>query len=142
MGWLASGWVARRLAVESACRPHVAPRFLPLPRLGSRTPQLALGWDEESQLLASFGSEAAAAAEAASGGGRAAARTGWRGPFWLHALAQVAATALALPVCVGLCVLLGWNAYLALQNKTTIEYHEGEGVPGVGAARAGRVLIC
>ncbi|XP_039028691.1 probable protein S-acyltransferase 16 isoform X2 [Hibiscus syriacus] len=30
-----------------------------------------------------------------------------------------------LPLSVALSVLLGWHIYLILQNKTTIEYHEG-----------------
>lgn len=84
------------------------------------SPQLALGWDEGSQLLAASG-----AAAAASGGSSGTDRIGWRDPFWLHALAQVAATALGLPIAVGLVVLLIWNAYLCLRNMTTIEYHEG-----------------
>uniref|UniRef100_A0A2P2K8J5 S-acyltransferase n=2 Tax=Rhizophora mucronata TaxID=61149 RepID=A0A2P2K8J5_RHIMU len=32
---------------------------------------------------------------------------------------------LLVPVNVALGVLLGWHIYLSLQNKTTIEYHEG-----------------
>ncbi|KAL6138749.1 hypothetical protein ACLB2K_064028 [Fragaria x ananassa] len=32
---------------------------------------------------------------------------------------------LLFPLCVALSVLLGWHIYLILQNKTTIEYHEG-----------------
>ncbi|KAL4325030.1 hypothetical protein GQ457_11G007370 [Hibiscus cannabinus] len=32
---------------------------------------------------------------------------------------------LLLPLSVALSVLLGWHIYLVLQNKTTIEYHEG-----------------
>ncbi|CAI0427222.1 unnamed protein product [Linum tenue] len=32
---------------------------------------------------------------------------------------------LLLPVSMALSVLLGWHIYLILQNKTTIEYHEG-----------------
>jgi hypothetical protein len=38
---------------------------------------------------------------------------------------QVLATAAALPISVGLGVLLVWNATLFLRNQTTIEYHEG-----------------
>ncbi|XP_060957837.1 probable protein S-acyltransferase 16 isoform X2 [Cannabis sativa] len=30
-----------------------------------------------------------------------------------------------IPLSVALSVLLGWHIYLVLQNKTTIEYHEG-----------------
>jgi hypothetical protein len=33
--------------------------------------------------------------------------------------------ALTLPLAIGLVMLLGWNLYLALSNKTTIEFHEG-----------------
>lgn len=33
-------------------------------------------------------------------------------------------TAMALPLSIGLVMLLGWNLYLLLANKTTIEYHE------------------
>ncbi|KAJ8753970.1 hypothetical protein K2173_001868 [Erythroxylum novogranatense] len=32
---------------------------------------------------------------------------------------------LLIPLSVALGVLLGWHVYLVLQNKTTIEYHEG-----------------
>ncbi|KAL5549876.1 hypothetical protein UlMin_000052 [Ulmus minor] len=32
---------------------------------------------------------------------------------------------LLVPLCIALSVLLGWHIYLVLQNKTTIEYHEG-----------------
>ncbi|THU72994.1 hypothetical protein C4D60_Mb04t18120 [Musa balbisiana] len=32
---------------------------------------------------------------------------------------------LLLPLTIALIVLLGWHIYLILQNKTTIEYHEG-----------------
>jgi len=39
--------------------------------------------------------------------------------------AQVLATAVTLPLTIGLALLLGWNLHLALANKTTIEYHEG-----------------
>lgn len=30
-----------------------------------------------------------------------------------------------MPLTIGLVMLLVWNLYLALQNKTTIEFHEG-----------------
>ena len=30
-----------------------------------------------------------------------------------------------MPLTIGLVMLLVWNVYLALQNKTTIEFHEG-----------------
>ena len=44
------------------------------------------------------------------------------GAVW--AVAQTAATAVTLPLAIGLVVLLGWVAYLVCNNKTTIEYHE------------------
>lgn len=97
--------------------------------------QLALGWDEGSQLLAASDTSSNAASSngggsdsgsSSSGGGSSVDRIGWGGPFWLHALAQVAATALGLPIAVGLVVLLVWNAYLFVRNTTTIEHHEGE----------------
>ncbi len=44
------------------------------------------------------------------------------GAVW--AVAQTAATAITLPLAIGLVVLLGWVAYLVINNKTTIEYHE------------------
>ena len=30
-----------------------------------------------------------------------------------------------MPLTIGLVMLLVWNLYLAVQNKTTIEFHEG-----------------
>ncbi|XP_021825521.1 probable protein S-acyltransferase 16 [Prunus avium] len=39
--------------------------------------------------------------------------------------AYVISGLLLVPLCVALSVLLGWHVYLILQNKTTIEYHEG-----------------
>ncbi|KAF3449169.1 hypothetical protein FNV43_RR09897 [Rhamnella rubrinervis] len=39
--------------------------------------------------------------------------------------AYVISGLLLVPLCVALSVLLGWHIYLILQNKTTIEYHEG-----------------
>lgn len=44
------------------------------------------------------------------------------GAVW--AVAQTAATAVTLPLAIGLIVLLGWVVYLVVNNKTTIEYHE------------------
>ncbi|PSC74050.1 putative S-acyltransferase 16 [Micractinium conductrix] len=106
--------------------------------MDARLAQIALGWDEETRLAAAAGHEpgsgsaaaAAAAAEAAAAAAAAATpslstKAGWRGPLWVHAAVQVLATAVGLPVAVGLLVLLTWNAYLALRNQTTIEYHEG-----------------
>ena len=43
----------------------------------------------------------------------------------LWVAAQTVCMALTLPLTVGLLMLLGWNLYLALINRTTIEYHEG-----------------
>ena len=43
--------------------------------------------------------------------------------LWLAV--QTVCMALTLPLTVGLLMLLGWNLYLALVNRTTIEYHEG-----------------
>ena len=40
-------------------------------------------------------------------------------------VAQGLATAVTLPLAVGLALLLGWNMHLVLGNKTTIEHHEG-----------------
>ncbi|XP_022747746.1 probable protein S-acyltransferase 16 isoform X2 [Durio zibethinus] len=39
--------------------------------------------------------------------------------------AYVISGLLLVPLSVALSVLLGWHIYLILQNKTTIEYHEG-----------------
>lgn len=39
--------------------------------------------------------------------------------------AYVISGLLLVPLSVALMVLLGWHIYLILQNKTTIEYHEG-----------------
>ena len=38
---------------------------------------------------------------------------------------QTVCLALTLPLAIGLAMLLGWNLYLALTNKTTIEFYEG-----------------
>ncbi|PPE00116.1 hypothetical protein GOBAR_DD02906 [Gossypium barbadense] len=40
-------------------------------------------------------------------------------------IAYVISGLLLVPLSVALSVLLGWHIYLILQNKTTIEYHEG-----------------
>ncbi|MFQ6669241.1 hypothetical protein Gotur_034568 [Gossypium turneri] len=40
-------------------------------------------------------------------------------------VAYVISGLLLVPLSVALSVLLGWHIYLILQNKTTIEYHEG-----------------
>ncbi|KAL4459089.1 hypothetical protein ABPG75_013954 [Micractinium tetrahymenae] len=110
--------------------------------MDARLVQIALGWDEASLLAAAAGGRGSGGS-GSSGGGDAdsahlgaaqgeaaglpslATKTGWRGPLWLHATAQVLGTALGLPVAVGLLVLLIWNLYLAARNQTTIEYHEG-----------------
>ena len=39
--------------------------------------------------------------------------------------AQTVCLAFCMPLTIGLVMLLVWNVYLALQNKTTIEFHEG-----------------
>ncbi|XVF55256.1 hypothetical protein PTKIN_Ptkin06aG0022600 [Pterospermum kingtungense] len=39
--------------------------------------------------------------------------------------AYVISALLLVPLSIALSVLLGWHIYLILQNKTTIEYHEG-----------------
>ena len=38
---------------------------------------------------------------------------------------QTVCLAFSMPLTIGLTMLLVWNLYLALQNKTTIEFHEG-----------------
>lgn len=38
---------------------------------------------------------------------------------------QAVCTAVTFPLCIALLMLLGWNAYLMLTNRTTIEYYEG-----------------
>ena len=40
-------------------------------------------------------------------------------------MAQTVCTAITLVLALGLVILLGWNGYLVIKNKTTIEYHEG-----------------
>lgn len=45
--------------------------------------------------------------------------------FVVWALLQTTSLALAIPLIIGLGMLLGWHIYIILQNKTTIEYHEG-----------------
>ncbi|XP_022767565.1 probable protein S-acyltransferase 16 isoform X2 [Durio zibethinus] len=42
-----------------------------------------------------------------------------------YRIAYVISGLLLVPLSVALSVLLGWHVYLILQNKTTIEYHEG-----------------
>ena len=49
----------------------------------------------------------------------------WRGAPWLHITAQALASAMALPLLAGLAVLVVWNLRLLMNNKTTIEHHEG-----------------
>lgn len=46
-------------------------------------------------------------------------------------ITQTVAFALALPAVVGVLMLLGWHAHLALMNQSTIEYQEV--IPGPGA---------
>ena len=38
---------------------------------------------------------------------------------------QTVCTGISLPLTIGLVMLLIWNLFLALHNKTTIEFHEG-----------------
>lgn len=130
------GWLSGRFYKSQAAAPSSSLSSRVFPRLCPNAMQLALGWDEDSQLLAASDSSSNAASSSSSGsesgsisgsgGGSSVDRIGWGGPFWLHALAQVAATALGLPIAVGLVVLLVWNAYLFVRNTTTIEHHEGE----------------
>lgn len=49
---------------------------------------------------------------------------------------QIVSTAVALPLVVGLGMLLFWNFYLFFSNRTTIEYHEGVRVAGTAGAAA------
>jgi len=49
----------------------------------------------------------------------------WRGAPWLHITAQALASAMALPLLAGLTILVLWNLRLLMNNKTTIEHHEG-----------------
>lgn len=44
---------------------------------------------------------------------------------WAWALMQVVAFAVAMPLTVGLLMLLAWHVQLLLTNKTTIEHQEG-----------------
>lgn len=44
--------------------------------------------------------------------------------IWLWALLQTLAFAVALPLTIGLLMLLGWHIHLVVANKTTIEYQE------------------
>lgn len=50
---------------------------------------------------------------------------------------QAVCTAFTFPLCIALLILLGWNAYLVLTNKTTIEYYEGV-TAEVRASRRGK----
>jgi palmitoyltransferase len=45
--------------------------------------------------------------------------------IWLWALVHTVAIAMALPITIGLVMLLLWHVHLVWSNKTTIEYHEG-----------------
>ena len=62
------------------------------------------------------------------------------------AVAQTACTAVTLPLALGLLVLLFWNGFLAANNRTTIEYHEGVRAnvqvrPSVSARNSKRVTF-
>lgn len=45
--------------------------------------------------------------------------------IWIWAVLQTVAFAVALPLTVGLLMLLSWHVHLVMCNKTTIEYQEG-----------------
>jgi hypothetical protein len=57
--------------------------------------------------------------------------------IWLWALVQTVAIAAALPITIGLVMLLVWHVHLVWTNKTTIEYHEGVTAQIRAAAGAG-----
>ncbi|KAG1675311.1 hypothetical protein FOA52_015985 [Chlamydomonas sp. UWO 241] len=44
---------------------------------------------------------------------------------WVWAMLQIAAFLLALPLFIGLLMLLGWHVHLVMHNQTTIEHMEG-----------------
>lgn len=44
--------------------------------------------------------------------------------IWVWAILQTIAFALALPLTIGLGMLLAWHVQLVLTNKTTIEFQE------------------
>ena len=46
------------------------------------------------------------------------------GGVWVWALLQALAFMMALPLMIGLLMLLGWHVHLTLNNKTTIEWQE------------------
>lgn len=47
-------------------------------------------------------------------------------------------TAMTFPLCIALLMLLAWNMYLMLSNKTTIEYYEGVTAELKATRRGGR----
>mmetsp|Transcript_19112 Transcript_19112/g.32819 ORF Transcript_19112/g.32819 Transcript_19112/m.32819 type:complete len:343 (+) Transcript_19112:208-1236(+) len=49
----------------------------------------------------------------------------WLGSLWLWALLETIAFMIALPLAVGIILLLAWHVHLIITNKTTIEYQEG-----------------
>lgn len=53
---------------------------------------------------------------------------------------QAVCTAMAFPLCIALLMLLVWNMYLMLSNKTTIEYYEGVTAELRATRRGGRYL--
>jgi palmitoyltransferase ZDHHC3/7/25 len=100
--------------------------------------QLTLGWEPEGVLPASSFDHSVQ--------GMVGRRIGWPGSFWSHAVLQLLATTLALPLSLSLITLLVWNCHLLSQNKTTIEHHEGvaaklnaaAAAEGVGAGKSGK----
>ena len=55
-----------------------------------------------------------------------------------HADAQAVCTAVTFPLCIALLMLLSWNLYLMLSNKTTIEYYEGVTAELKATSRGGK----
>lgn len=85
--------------MNAASRPPPACLNAPAPAVpGPPRPQVALGWDEGSRLLAAAGGGGGGEAKRLPGGGGAeeapagsgmGGRTGWEGAFWLHGTVQV-----------------------------------------------------
>ena len=51
-------------------------------------------------------------------------RCSWALFFEADVASQTICTTCAMPLAVGLFMLLAWNMWLLINNKTTIEYHE------------------
>ncbi|KAG2445217.1 hypothetical protein HYH02_008685 [Chlamydomonas schloesseri] len=64
---------------------------------------------------------------------------GWIESVWLWAVLQAVAFMLALPLTIGILLLLIWHVQLIMVNKTTIEYQEGV-TANVTAAASGIVV--